>query len=123
MVGMGIKDFHKDVKHEGGYILSDGTLKYEHLLSKAYDLLEGYNIRNSGLRKDILSVFNSEPVFPLHNQVYYGLEIASDKTEEARYVWGDDVFDFFNSIAPKGYYFGCSEGDGACIGWFVIEEE
>ena len=33
----------------------------------------------------------------------------------------DTLFTVLNGIAPEGYYFGSSDGDGACFGFFEAE--
>ncbi len=127
---MSKKDFQKTVRQHGGYIFSDGTLNLTHLLPKVYDLLLAYNIRNTELKKAIEDVFcntdneEEEKVFPTFNNQYYSrIEIPIEKEEDASYIFNEDVFNFFNDISPSGYYFGSSEGDGACFGWWTIEEE
>lgn len=116
---MSIKDLQKDIRKEEGYILSDGTLNLTHLLPKAYDLMLSYNLQTN-LKKEIESVFTALPTF--HNQYYGETEIIEDKMEDAVYLWNEDIFNYFNNISPNGYYFGSSEGDGACLGWFKYEE-
>ena len=34
----------------------------------------------------------------------------------------DVIFSMMENIAPENAYFGSSEGDGACIGYWMIEE-
>ena len=90
-------------------------------IPKAYDLLQAYNL-NSNLEKDIESVFVGEtPTF--YNQFYGNTKLNAEKQEEASYIWDEDIYNFFNEIAPDGFYFGSSEGDGACFGFFKYEEE
>jgi len=33
------------------------------------------------------------------------------------------LFDALQAIAPKGFYFGAADGDGACFGWWKLEDE
>lgn len=49
-------DFQKHVRKNEGYILSEGTLNLEHLLSIAYDFIVLYNLKTS-LKEDILECF------------------------------------------------------------------
>jgi hypothetical protein len=127
---MSIKDLQKDIRKKQGYIFSDGTLNLTHLLPKAYDLLVSYNMRTN-LKQEIESVFtatekanNKFEILPTFiNQYYSHVEIPDNKMEDASYLWNEDIFNYFNNISPSGYYFGSSEGDGACIGWFKSEEE
>jgi hypothetical protein len=128
----------------GAYVISDGTLNPQHLLAKSYDLLVQWGIEDAkhgigDLKTSILEVFKP-------NTDYYSTmqdAIAGDNSlftsqyhsrcELIEYRHGDialsphDVWEacysFFQNIAPDGYYFGSQEGDGACIGWFVYEDE
>jgi hypothetical protein len=115
---MSIKDLQKDIRKHQGYILSNGTCNLQHLLPKAYDLIKGYNLRTA-LPKDIEEVFTGVPSFI---EQYHGRSVVRDD-EGASYVWNESVYNYFNDIAPKGYYFGASEGDGACLGWFKCDED
>lgn len=130
---MGIKDLQKDIRKEGSYILSDGTLNLTHLLPKAYNLIISYNMQSKtvkDIKKAIEEVFvntdkeETEKLLPTFiNQYYNRIEISEDKQEDANYLWNENIFNYFNNIAPNKYYFGSSEGDGACIGWFKCEDE
>lgn len=132
-------------KSDGAFIFSDGTLNPTHLLPKVYDLLVAYDIEDAkhgigDLKTSILEVFipdserfdSMDEVLlangkSLYNAQYYGCcklidyrhgDIALSPSD----VWSA-AFDFFESLAPDGYYFGSQEGDGACIGWFTFREE
>lgn len=130
---MSIKDLQKDIRAQQGFILSDGTLNLTHLLPKAYDLIIGYNMQSQtvkDIKKTIEEIFintdkdQTEKLLPtFSNQFYSYIEIPNEKQEEAGYIWNEDIFNYFNSIAPNGYYFGSSEGDGACMGWFKCQNE
>lgn len=125
---MGIKQLQDTIIREEGYILSDGTLNLNDLLSKAYDVFVRYEMDDEKLKKDIISVFTLKKEIgeyeSLFVEKYYGdAEIKDDAMDDAYYIWNEDVFNFFNEIAPNGYSFGSSEGDGALIGWFKYDEE
>lgn len=115
-------DFQKHVRKNEGYILSEGTLKLEHLLSIAYDFIVLYNLKTS-LKEDILECFeyDREVNGDLFLKQYYG-EARLNEDYNATVLWNEDVYMYFNEIAPDGYYFGSSYGDGALIGWFKYEE-
>jgi len=123
------KDLQELIIKKEGLIFSEGTLNLTHLLSAVYDLIVEFNL-DSNLEKDIEKVFtNTDPEddeknLPTYHNQYYGyIEIPKDKEEEASYIFNEDIFDLFNDIAPEGFYFGNLEGDGACFGWFVVEDE
>lgn len=123
---MGIQDFQEVVLKNGGYILSDGTLNYQHLLPKAYDLLVFYEINDKKaeqIKKDIIDVFEIKSESfggeqSLFVEQYWGdAEIKDDKFDDANWIWNEDLYDYLNGISPTNYYYGSNE-DGACIGWF-----
>ena len=64
--------------------------------------------------------FEAYPTF--YNQYHSTVKIPDEKQEDANYIWNEDLYNYFNSIAPEGHYFGSNEGDGACIGFFKSEE-
>lgn len=120
---MGKKDLQKDIRHNGGLILSDGTLDISYLLAKAYDLMSHYNLRTN-FYSEIVETLNATKLsIPrLTTEVYYGrAKVSKDKEEYAYMLW-EDITNYFQEIAPSGYYFGASEGDGACIGWWLEYE-
>jgi len=124
---MSIKDLQTTIKVKEGFILSTDTLNLEHLLPSAYDLIVAYNMRTN-LKEEIEKVFvntdlEEEKLLPtFHNQFYSNIEIPEEKQEDASYLWNEDIFNYFNNISPNGYYFGNTLDDGACIGWFKVEE-
>jgi uncharacterized sporulation protein YeaH/YhbH (DUF444 family) len=126
---MGIKQLQKDIRNSGGKILSTDTLNLNDLLTEAYDLICAYNLRTA-LKTDIESVFentdkeDTKKLLPTVYNKYYGyVKIPDSKQEEANYLWNEDIYNYFDNIAPKNYYFGSSEGDGACIGYFHYNKE
>lgn len=125
---MSVEKFQEAVKKHEGYILSDGTLNYEHLLAKAYDCIVGWEIE-SDIPKEIIELFAFEKDYApedgddisLRELVYFGhaeLKEDSQSLESASWIWNETLYNFFDEMSPDGYYFGGSEGDGACIGWF-----
>lgn len=129
---MSIKQLKHDIRRNGGYILSDGTLNMQHLLPKAHDVLIAYNINAKQLKQEIVECFTFDTkswkkvhAGSLFAAQYWGrAEIKKDfeNDSNADYVWHDAVYNFFDNLSPNGYYFGSSEGDGACIGWFKLEQ-
>lgn len=125
-----IKQLQTGITSKGGFILSDGTCNLNHLLPKAYDLIVGAELSES-LAKDILNVFYIKPedkemigIYGLFNAQYNDFcKIPEDKEIEASEIWNESIYNLFNNIAPYGYYFGSSEGDGACFGWFQFESD
>ena len=129
---MGVKEFQADVRNNGGFILSDGTLEVVVLLCKAHDLMASYDIdcskgRGKSLRKYILKALglpaSDRERVSAFEAYYYGRIQPKASMEELEYLWNEDLFNMFNTISPKGYYFGSHPGDGACIGWFKVEDD
>jgi hypothetical protein len=124
---MAKKDLQKEIRNREGLIISEGTLKIDDLLAVAHDILAEYKIQPTKLKKDIFSVFRGKGQempenLGLQMPLFWDeIEIRPSKQEDAQWLWHDEVFDKFNDIAPKGYYFGSSDGDGACIGFFKAE--
>ena len=117
----------KDIRKNKGFIFSDGTLNPQHLLPKFYDLLTDYNIQASSLKKDIEACFrptsnNGSELKPtFHNQYHSLIRLVYDIEFINETI--TSCYDFLDSIAPEGYYFGSTDGDGACIGFFKYEKE
>lgn len=118
---MSKESLQAEIIEKEGIILSDGTLNLQHLLPKVFDLISAYEIKTD-INKDIESVFEGDkPTF--YNQFYGNSKLIQSKEEIASDIWNEDVYNLFNSLCPDGFYFGSSEGDGACIGFFKYEEE
>lgn len=113
---------HKEmIIQEDGCIISEGTHNIDHLLSAVYSHLTVNNL-NETLRDKIREVFEGDE--PFNRAVYQNrCHIPEDKQMVADYLFNEDVYQYFNLIAPDGYYFGTLEGDGACFGWFKSPEE
>lgn len=48
---------------------------------------------------------------------------ATPGSEERAYILWERAFEYLNSIAPSGYYFGSHPGNGSDYGFWKIEEE
>lgn len=129
---MSKKELQRNIKRNGGYIFSDGTLNVEHLLSRAHRHMTYHNLRTSLISR-IENVFGYRDSKEtkmvrdtgLHLLVQFGhigLNNDYDTMEMANDTWYD-VCNYFDSIAPKNYYFGSQEGDGSLIGFWEVEQE
>lgn len=128
-----VEDFKALVIKNGVYILSDGTLNMDHLLSKAHDVIKEFHMANENpqLIVNIYKVFScdKEDLNAIYEhglffaQYYNMCKIKDELITEADYIWNEDIYNLFQSVSPDGYYFGSSDGDGACIGWFKCESE
>lgn len=108
-------DIQSKIAASNGLIISEGTLKIEDLLSSAYEFLKSNNL-NEGLQIEIKGVFDNEPT--AYNLFHSQTKILTGKEETAGYLYNETCFHYLNCICPDGYYFGSSENDGACIGFF-----
>lgn len=107
------------IQHEG-LVLSEATLNTADRLTSSYTFLMEHELKPE-LCQEIRNCFDEEPTN--FNFTYGRCHLLSNKSELAEYLLNEDVFNFFNDIAPDGYYFGSQEGDGACFGWWQYEEE
>ena len=102
------KDLQELIKQKGGLIFSEGTLNLTHLLPTAYDVIVEFNLSDN-IKEEIEKIFSNID--------------SQDKEEEASYIFNEDIFNLFNDIAPEGFYFSSHPGDGACFGWWKVEDE
>ena len=115
-----LNEFKKTITGKSGLIISEATHRNEDLLSATYDILNKFGL-NLPLQAEIFEIFTEEPT---SFNVFYGYtSIPDEKQEEATQLFNEDVYSYFNEIAPNGYYFGTSEGDASCFGWFLQECE
>lgn len=87
-------------------VVSDGTLKPQDLIPKFLDALKYDEKAHSKFLKDFPEI----------------LEIQSwdELDEETQSMLVDELIDALNGIAPEGYFFGASEGDGASFGFWSV---
>lgn len=90
-------------------VVSDGTLKPEDLIPKFLNALKHDETAHSKFLKDYPEI----------------LEIQSwdDVDDETKSMLVDELTDALNGIAPEGYFFGASEGDGACFGFWKVDPD
>lgn len=87
-------------------IISDGTLNPKHLMP-----LYVYHLAQTDRK-----LYERAPrtVFPDEWSTYWN-------SAEMYYDY-EELICLMERAAPKGYWFGSNEGDGACIGYWPIEE-
>jgi len=139
---MALKNLQNEISSYGSLVLSEGTLNPEHLLAKCYDQMLWYRLmdddaRVSKLMDLILECYRpTDPTLSmrellereerLFDNQYYGRCVLRDNQEYGApdpYEVLESCYNYFEEIAPEGFYFGTLEGDGACLGWFRIPEE
>lgn len=95
-----------------GYVISEGTLNDYDILLKVEDFLstlEDPEARDWYLLCKVNEIFKPSDN---DNVAWY---------EEQLSFFMEDLWYYLNSIAPDGCYYGASEGDGACFGFFSME--
>jgi hypothetical protein len=107
-------------------IVSSGTLREQDLIQACMSFLDDefpkdvdpiyihrYNtLKDDTYISDACSGRWSEPCADIHDPAY-------ERLTEALI----EVFELMDAIAPLGCYFGSSEGDGACIGFWEIDTD
>lgn len=90
-------------------VVSDGTLKPEDLIPKFLNALKNDETAHAKFLKDNPEI----------------LEIQSwdDVDDETKSMLVDELTDALNDIAPDGYFFGASDGDGACFGFWQVDPD
>lgn len=90
-------------------VVSDGTLKPEDLIPKFLNALKHNETAHAKFLKDNPEI----------------LEIQSwgDVDDETKSMLVDELTDALNDIAPDGYFFGASDGDGACFGFWQVDPD
>lgn len=117
---MSKKTLQQDIKAKEGLIVSTDTLKIDDLLTSCYTLITNYNLKTD-IKKQIEDCFEGIPTN--YNYFYSNCKLLADKQEDAEYLFNETIFNYFNSVCPNNYYFGNTEGDGACFGFFMVTDE
>ena len=121
--------FTKNILKENGNIVSDGVLNLEVLLTRFHDYILTNNLDKSML-KEIENLYEiNDSHFSvsglLDTSRYFGKAYFKEGLDNHSYevieVY-ENVENYLDSLSPKGYYFGSQEGDGACIGYFSVED-
>lgn len=103
--------------------LSESSLRRDHLASQLYEfalLLEDPTPKILALVEEYGEI-DLEPAYPDEDadaEVFEAWHVANDTAEEYLDKW----FQALDAIAPDGCYFGSHPGDGACFGFFEMEE-
>lgn len=90
-----------------GMVVSEGTMGVNALIRKYLAVLETYAPDN------YKAYIEANPELK-DREVWMALDV-----EDKSYIV-DELADELNKIAPEGYYFGASEGDGACYGFWEV---
>jgi len=119
----GIQLLKDRIEMDEGLILSVDTLKTKDLLEKALDLIEAYELDNEdniNMGSQIRALLDELDKYEDSEEVEKGELEALQRTND---LWNEEIIPWFNELAPYGYYFGATEGDGACIGFFREDDD
>ena len=97
-----------------GGVVSDGTMRAEDLLPRFVDVAR----RVSGKR-----YVSAEPVDDLLDAIELRASRPGYFDSESCGWDMEDLFELLDELCPEGWWFGASEGDGACYGFWRCEEE
>lgn len=101
---------------DGGCIVSTNTLLATDLVPAFLDTLRGLSTERAEKTEEeyseILMVYHSK----------YVEELTDDGREAVDWL-RESLQTALEEEAPEGFYFGTSEGDGACFGFFAIEPD
>lgn len=123
---MGKENIQRNVKENNGHTISSSSFDIRDLLSATYDLLN-YNGLREDLQESILDKYvidkeaNKENLSLVTLSYYNLVHIHEQKRDEAHILWNEDIYNYFNEIAPTGYYFGSHLGNSSSIGWYRVE--
>lgn len=105
-----IKKFEANIDDLKGMVVSEGTMGVNALIRKYLAVLETYAPDN------YKAYIEANPELK-DRDVWMALDV-----EDKSYIV-DELANELDKIAPEGYYFGASEGDGACYGFWEVEPD
>jgi hypothetical protein len=98
-----------------GECVSEGTLRTEDLIEACIPYLE--EAGEFDYADLLLAYLRVAQDADYHESLYEPLQ------EHLSILLNEEVFPKMDDIAPEGTYFGTLEGDGACFGFWRIQEE
>ena len=107
-----VKDCGESMKNEANIndlknkVISDGTHNTDALIGKFLNVLKTY----------------APERYTEYMEENPEMEDWKSLDDETKVMVSDELFDELNKIAPEGCYFGASEGDGACFGFWCDDE-
>ncbi len=98
-----------------GECISEGTLRTEDLIEACIPYLEEAGESDYA---DLLRAY-----LYVARDVDYHEALYEPFQEHLSMILNEEIFPKMEDIAPEGTYFGTMEGDGACFGFWRIQEE
>jgi len=108
---------HKITK-SGGLVVSEGTLLTQDLVPKFLHVLSELSPEAYAQMQTPGCGFQAVPSYALEDK-----DSEWWDSEECSTLLNETLWDALNEHAPEGFWFGSYEGDGACFGFWLIEEE
>lgn len=107
--------------------ISSGTLNPAHLIPAFLDELArlGREVTLGPSEQAALRLLSKQAAI----RVLYESDLPlpdrdlTDQEWQTVYELTDRLWDALDDAAPDGYWFGTAEGDGACFGFWTVEEE
>ena len=104
--------FKVELNDYGYLVVSEGTLNPERLIPTFLSFLSDY-VETEEEAKEVQALFAEYEVYKAM-EYYKGVEYMEEMC--------DFLYDMMQDIVPDGAYFGGSEEDPACIGFWTDEE-
>lgn len=108
-------------------IISSGTLRNEDLVPAFVDALSERLEQASltapkGSELEVAKAVDSAQI--ILGEIERSMERGADYYDSEDVYWDIEwLFDLLNTYAPEGMYFGAHETEGACFGFWPIEDE
>lgn len=115
---MGRGRFDAQLERDGCLVVSNATLRPQDLLPT---FLVALRMLAPEAHQQLTMPGAGHSAVPAH-----ALEDESDEwwqSDECASLLSETLFDALNEHAPEGFHFGSHEGDGACFGFWPVEEE
>lgn len=129
---MSRSDLARRIVNNKHLIFAHKPLPVEDLLAKAHDLILDYKLRDA---KELLSAIRSCFGLPasVNRRLELNLSVALSRglvglsldpawREYATWLWEHKASAFLHELAPAGYYFGLSDTNPSCMGWFPLKQ-
>jgi hypothetical protein len=107
----GIEKLHADIVARDGMCVSSDSTREDHLITSFSDLLTSYGIKHPLLDEAADRI-----------RIWREMDMRSYEPCEADHQLADDLFNLMDTIAPEGFWFGTQVGDGACFGFWRVDD-
>jgi hypothetical protein len=110
-------EFQRMVRNEGGYTVSQATLRSIDLIEAYMSLIETVRPATAqGIREEYAAVF---AYMDEHDDDFW--QADEGLLDEVSWLLNEVLWDEMNEISPEPYFFSSHPGDGALIGFWLDE--